>query len=291
VVDEADVVLSLDCDDLALHLRGNAPTILHAGTGHLKLRGWSHDYQPLAPAAVHVTASANETVTALLRVLRQEPPADARELRERIAAARATWRAAAAVAEADGVVPLERMVHEVGQALSGRDYVLANGTNARLELRAWDLDKPAQYLGWHSGGGLGYGVGAAIGAALANGRGTISVDVQADGDLLFTPQALWTAAHLSLPVLVVVHDNRQYGNTVEHAGVIAAERGRSDARRYSGAGLADPPTDLAALARSFGVWAAGPIADPRTLADRLAEAVDVVASGKPALLDVLTPGF
>ena len=92
-------------------------------------------------------------------------------------------------------------------------------------------------------------------------------------------------------MLVVVHDNRQYGNTVEHAGVIAAERGRSDERRYAGAGLADPPTDLAALARSFGVWAAGPIADPRTLADRLAEAVDVVASGKPALLDVLTPGF
>ena len=157
--------------------------------------------------------------------------------------------------------------------------------------RAWTLRQAPQYLGWHSGGGLGYGVGAAIGAALANGPGTISVDVQADGDLLFQPQALWTAAHLSLPVLIVVFDNRQYGNTVEHAANIARSRGRGDERRYRGAGLAVPATDLATLARSFGIWSAGPIADAGTLADRLAEAVDVAASGKPALLDVLTPGF
>jgi thiamine pyrophosphate-dependent acetolactate synthase large subunit-like protein len=288
VIDEADVVLSLDCDDLALHLRGNTPTILHAGTGHLKLRGWSHDYQPLARAAVHVTAGADETVKALLQAV---SPRGGSDVRDRIAAARADWRAKAAAAEGDGVVPLERLVHEVGVALAGRDFVLANGTNARLELRTWDMDKPAQYLGWHSGGGLGYGVGAAIGAALANGPGTISVDVQADGDLLFQPQALWTAAHLSLPVLIVVFDNRQYGNTVEHATGIARSRGRGDERRYRGAGLADPATDLATLARSFGIWSAGPIADAGTLADRLAEAVDVAASGKPALLDVLTPGF
>jgi thiamine pyrophosphate-dependent acetolactate synthase large subunit-like protein len=166
--------------------------------------------------------------------------------------------------------------------------VLANGTNDRLELRQWDLSEPRQYLGWHAGGGLGYGVGATIGSALAN-RDVINVDLQADGDLLFLPSALWTAAHLSLPTLFVVNDNRQYGNTVDHAAGLAAHRGRPD-RRHTGSALDDPATDLAALAASFGLWSAGPITDTETLRDRLQEAVAVVASGRPALLDVITPG-
>jgi thiamine pyrophosphate-dependent acetolactate synthase large subunit-like protein len=204
--------------------------------------------------------------------------------------ARAGWRRAGAAARADGAVPVERLVHELGRALEGVPHVLANGTNGRLEHRQWALDAPRQYLGWHAGGGLGYGVGAAIGAALAQAPGTITVDVQADGDLLFLPSALWTAAHLRLPILVVVHDNRQYGNTVEHAVAIARHRGRTDARPHAGAALDDPPVDLAALAASFGIWSAGPVADPATLADRLAEAVAVVRTGRPALVDVLTPG-
>jgi acetolactate synthase I/II/III large subunit len=39
------------------------------------------------------------------------------------------------------------------------------------------------------------------------------------------------------------------------------------------------------------VWSPGPISDPDTLAEQLVHAVKVVSSGKPALLDVLTPGF
>jgi acetolactate synthase-1/2/3 large subunit len=169
--------------------------------------------------------------------------------------------------------------------------VLSNGTNQRVEQRLWSLSEPRQYLGWHAGGGLGYGVGAAIGASLALGNGTISVSVQADGDLLYLPSGLWTAAHLGLPVLFVVHNNRQYANTVEHAAAIAAQRGRPTDRRYEGAGLDDPPVRVAQLAESFGIWAAGPIATPVELATRLAEAVAVVREGRPALLDVLTPGF
>jgi acetolactate synthase I/II/III large subunit len=302
VLDRADVVLALDVEDLRGPLGtrmadGGGLTVFEVGLGSLRLRGWSHDYQALSPSDRHVTAAADLVTVALLDLLRVAPPkseavaARTAALSERIGAARDAWRRSAASAEADGAVPRERLVHELGRALDGVDFVLANGTNDRLEHRHWDLRAPRQYLGWHAGGGLGYGVGAAIGAALAAGPEVVTVDVQADGDLLFFPSALWTAAHLSLPVLVVVHNNRQYGNTVEHAAKIARHRGRSDERRYVGAGLADPPANLAALAASFGVWSAGPIADPQTLADRLADALDVVRSGRPALLDVLTPGF
>jgi acetolactate synthase I/II/III large subunit len=294
---EADVVLALDVDDIALQLGARAGdaglTVLAAGLGGLRLRGWSHDYQALMPAAVQVTASAAETVVGLLARVRpgEKQRRWFEKLAPRIAAARAERRAAAAAASADDAVPLERLVHEVGEALAGHDFVLANGTNQRFELAQWTLDRPRQYLGWHGGGGLGYGVGATIGAALAQPEGTIAVDIQADGDLLFLPSALWTAAHLGVGALFVVNDNRQYGNTVEHAMKIAKARGRDPERRYRGAGLADPPVDVPLMARSYGVWAADTVTDPARLPDALAEAIAVAASGRPALVDVITPGF
>jgi thiamine pyrophosphate-dependent acetolactate synthase large subunit-like protein len=280
----------------------------------------------MVPAERHITAEADQVVAALLADFQANPldaaveagpvaaveaapvdvapvdvapvdvaPVDVAERRARIGAetarARRNWRETAAKATGDGVVPLDRLLFELARALEGTDFVLGGGTNGRHEHKFLALDRPRQYAGWAAGGGLGYGVGGALGVALAQPPGTVTVDVQADGDLLYLPSALWTAAHKSLPVLIVVHNNRQYGNTVEHAQRIAAQRGHDDSRRYEGAGLADPPVDLAAMARSFGVWAAGPIGGPDDLAERLAEAVAVVRDGRPALLDVLTPGF
>jgi len=300
VLDEADVVLALDVEDIHSHLRSRSgrtsPTLLTVSLANLKLRAWAHDYQAMVPGERFVTAGADAVVADLVERLRAEPlpTADIAARRARVAdttaRVREGWRSRASTATADGVIPIDRLLHELSGALDGVEYVLGGGTNARHEHRFLTLDRPRQYTGWAAGGGLGYGVGGALGTALAQDHGTITVDVQADGDLLFLPSALWTAAHRSLPVLVVVHNNRQYGNTVEHARVIAEHRGHDDGRRHVGAGLADPPVDLAGLARSYGVWAAGPIGDPNTLAEQLAQAVKVVASGKPALLDVLTPG-
>jgi thiamine pyrophosphate-dependent acetolactate synthase large subunit-like protein len=118
----------------------------------------------------------------------------------------------------------------------------------------------------------------------------LALNVQPDGDLLYTPSALWTAARYRVPLLTVVHNNRQYQNTVEHAARIAAERGRGAAARYEGAGLRDPDVDFAALARSFGVWASGPVTNTDELESALTDARAVVASGRPALVDVLTTG-
>ncbi|WP_326836346.1 thiamine pyrophosphate-binding protein [Amycolatopsis rhabdoformis] len=297
----ADVVLALDVEDIHSHLRTRYAdaglTILNVSTANLKLRAWAHDYQAMVPAQRFITAGADAVVSAVLDRLRHTPlPAEV--VAERVArtaattaAARATWQAHARSSTADGAVPLERMLAELGSSLSGVDFVLGGATNGRHEHKFLSLDRPRQYTGWAAGGGLGYGLGGALGTALAQEPGTITVDVQADGDLLFLPSALWTAAHQSLPVLILVNNNRQYGNTVEHAAKIGARRGHDPASRYVGAGLTDPAVDFSGLARSYGVWSSGPIADPETLQERLAEAVKVVSSGKPALLDVLTPGF
>jgi len=69
---------------------------------------------------------------------------------------------------------------------------------------------------------------------------------------------------------------------------MAARRRRGvDGSAKIGTTLEDPFIDYAALARSLGVWAAGPVEDPAKLAGVLREAVAVVASGVPALVDVV----
>ena len=131
VLEASDVVLTLDVDDLRGPFgdrlgngseRGSVE-VLAVGLSQLRLRGWSHDYQPLAPVSSLVTAAADETVAALLPLLETEPPdRDAVQARlgtttEALRAARAEQRRTASRADAEGAIPLERLVHEVGVAL------------------------------------------------------------------------------------------------------------------------------------------------------------------------------
>ena len=304
-LEEADVALALDANDLQSRLGTRWATgggsgdvaVINVTLANLRVRGWSHDHQALVPSVQHITSTADSGVEAMLARLRTDPldqtDVASRRARaaEQIAAQRAAWRVEGETAEADHAVALPRLIHLVGKALTGRKFVLANGTNDRLEHRQWSIREPRQYLGWGAGGGLGYGVGATIGSALASPDDVISVDIQADGDLLYLPSALWTAAHLKLRTLFVVNNNRQYGNTAEHAAKIAMHRHHETDLSHVGTHLNDPAVDLAALARSFGIWAVGPISEPQDLESRLAEAMTVLDDGRPALLDVVTPGF
>ena len=50
----------------------------------------------------------------------------------------------------------------------------------------------------------------------------------------------------------------------------------------------DPNIDYAKLAQSMGVYAEGPITDPKDLGPAIKRAMDVVKRGEPALVDVVT---
>lgn len=306
---EADFVLGLDVEDLAgqlagtvLHPDGGAlrprdgMTIAHATPQHLKLRSWAADYQRLVPAQRIITATAATTLASLRTELQRQPPPDRLLARRRGAWAgrreqvRAAWWEEARTAHAPGAVPSSRLAAELWSVLRAHPWTLVNGSLEGWERRLWDFTEAGQHLGWHGGGGLGYGLGASIGAALMLADERLCVDLQPDGDLLYTPSALWTLAHESLPLLVVVVNNRQYRNTVEHAVRMADCRGRDPERRYVGSSLADPPVDYAAMARSYGVWATGPVSAADQVVPAVVEAVEVVRSGRPALVDVLVPG-
>ena len=51
------------------------------------------------------------------------------------------------------------------------------------------------------------------------------VDIQPDGDLMFDPGDLWTAAHEGIPMLAVMYNNRGYYNDWAHQIRLAKQRG------------------------------------------------------------------
>ena len=156
-------------------------------------------------------------------------------------------------------------------------------------LRLWPFDKHYQYIGTQGGGGVGYSAPASVGAALANKKhGRFSVSIQDDGDLMFAPTVLWTAAHHRIPLLSVMHNNRAYHEEMMHVQRMANRHQRGIDRAHIGTTFEDPNLDFAKLAQGMGVYAEGPITDPNELAPALKRAIAVVKRGEPALLDVVT---
>ena len=129
------------------------------------------------------------------------------------------------------------------------------------------------------GGGLGWGMPAAVGAALG-AAGPPAVCIVGDGSALYSPQALWTAAHLDLPVVFVVVNNRQY--LILKRNLQAMSRTSASSGRFVAMDIDRPPVDYLALAASFGVPAMSV-----THADEVGDAVrDAIAKGGPRLIEV-----
>jgi thiamine pyrophosphate-dependent acetolactate synthase large subunit-like protein len=150
------------------------------------------------------------------------------------------------------------------------------------------LRHPLDYLGASDGGeGIGSGPGISIGAGLAlRGSKRIPISICGDGDFSMGLNAMWTAAHYSIPVLVIIANNGSYLNDEIHQHIVAEMRGRPIENRWIGQQTMDPRTDLAAATRAQGVTAYGPIEDLADLAKTIELAVKDVESGKPAVIDV-----
>ena len=68
---------------------------------------------------------------------------------------------------------------------------------------------------------------------------------------------------------------------------MARMRGTDEGKAHIGMDIFGPEPDFAAMAKSMGVWAEGPIDAPGDIAGAVARALEVVKSGKPALVDVI----
>jgi thiamine pyrophosphate-dependent acetolactate synthase large subunit-like protein len=283
----ADVILSLDWVDLAGALKAACGTVSPAGKviavtlDHQLHNGWSMDHQALPPADLFIAADADTMVAALLAQLpRQE-------------AARTEPRRPPAEPPAEtGEISVVQMTQALHQAVGARPASLLH-VSVSWSAAVWPLRGPLDYIGGTGGAGIGGGPGISVGAALGlRGSGRLPIAVCGDGDFLMGATALWTAVHYNIPLLVVVANNRSFFNDELHQERVARMRNRPVENRWIGQRIADPEIDIAQLARAQGALGFGPITEGADLAGTFHEAIEAVAGGAVAVVDVrVAPGY
>ena len=107
-----------------------------------------------------------------------------------------------------------RLSAELWNAIKDHDWANVGGVGGGA---LWNVDKHYQVI---DGGGVaaeGGDLPTAVGAALAHRKhGRLAVSIQKDGDFMYAPGALWTAAHHRIPFLSVMYNNRAYHQEVMH---------------------------------------------------------------------------
>ena len=315
LIAQADVILGLEITDIwgqintlsrtdlfgASRLRSDAKVIT-IGSNNLYMKSNYQDFQRYAAVELSISGDAEATLPTLIDEVKKALPNDRRaalaaragQFRKAHAAAYEESRIAAASGWDSSPVSTSRLCMEIWHAVKNEDWALVSVGAAEQFIsswphRLWNFDKQYQYLGLGAGGGVGYGLPAAVGAALANkSLGRFSVNIQCDGDFMYANGALWTAAHHRAPLLTVMHNNRAYGSETMLMQGVSNRRNRGVDTARIGTAIEDPFIDYAMLARGMGVWAEGPITDPGKLGPALRRAVEVVKSGHPALVDVVT---
>ena len=314
-VTDADVIVGLEVVDLwgvinalrdQLHrttrrVARPAAKVVSITSGDLYIRANYQDFRRMPDVDLAIAADGEATLPSLIDAVRRLTTADRRRVFEargvRLAqaslAAAAASRTAASYAWDASPVSTARLSAELWAQIRNEDWSLVSSyyssDMSNWPRRLWDFSRPYQWLGHAGGGGIGYGAPASIGAALANRRhGRISVAIQTDGDMMYAPGVLWTAAHHRIPLLSVMNNNRAYHQEIMHVQKMCNARNRGVDRGEIGSQLLDPNIDFAKLAQSMGVYAEGPISNPSDLGPAIRRALAVVRKGEPALVDVVT---
>ena len=311
-VAQADVVLGLELFDVwgvintvrdRVHrdsVRKARPDarVISIGCNDLFTKSNYQNFQRFYPSDLSIAGDAQATLPMLTdAVLSGMRPAR----RATNAAREARWREAHSLARAQALdearygwnaspVSTARLYAELWNVVKDRDWALVSddGAQSRWARRLWPIESHHQYIGRSGGAGLGYGAPAAIGAALAHrAEGRFALNVQKDGDLMYTPGVFWTAAYHRIPLLTVTHNNQGYHQEFMHLQRMAARRQRGiDSTWRVGNELRNPDIDFSRMAGAMGVWGEGPITDPDDLGEALARAAEVVDGGEPAFVDV-----
>ena len=320
VIGQADVVIGLELSDYwntvnawidnGDHGHGIQKSRVKPGTKLISISSVDlltkanyQDFQRFQVIDVQMAADAEATLPALIEAVKAAIPNDRKaaierrgeasrkaklEARERNKAAMALGWDASPISTARLSMEVWAQIKDLDWSMIGSDRQLSSWPS-----RIWPMEKHYHHNG-HSGGfGLGYNLSAAVGAALANKpHGRFSVNLQPDGDFMYSPGVLWTAAHHEIPMLTVMHNNRGYHQEVMHVQRLSNRRNRVASLGKTmgpiGTSIEAPDIDYAKMAQSMGWWGAGPIKDPNELAATLKRAVEVVKSGQPALVDVWT---
>lgn len=292
----ADVVLTLGAVDVGARLPP-AARVIQISLEPLASRGFAGDTLSLTLADVAILASPAATLERLHDACRRALTSAARGRIEGRQARLVGSREAldekrrsrfAAALKASEISPT-RLAHEVWKAVREQPFTFTSGNPRQLGFGLISIAGPEENVNGAGGAVVGNHTGSALGAALGlRDSGRLPVAVVGDGDLLMAPQALWTAAHHSIPGLWIVQNNRSYGNDQAHQEDVARDRDRPAENSWIGIRLERPTIDFAALARSLGVFAIGPVREAAELPAALVNAAAHARNGEVALVDVWT---
>jgi benzoylformate decarboxylase len=212
---------------------------------------------------------------------RREAYAALRKAAERDQEARRGQLKAAADAEFNKPVTTPLVAgREMARAI-GPEVAIVDEAPATLgALRAFLSTESTRQYSFSRGGALGWGMPAAVGFSLGIDRAPV-VSIVGDGAALYSPQALWTAAHERLPVTFVVINNREY-NILKKFMRSQPHYASARANRFIAMEIIDPAVDFLALAASMGVPAQS-IGRATDIAPALEAAI---ASSAPNLIEI-----
>jgi acetolactate synthase-1/2/3 large subunit len=150
-----------------------------------------------------------------------------------------------------GEVTLASIAAAAGAALPEHAIVIDESITSGRGLMAATRGAPPHDWLVNPGGSIGLGLPLALGAAMACPDRPI-ICFEGDGSLMYTLQALWTAARESLAVTAVVFANRSYAIL---EGELAALGTNPGPRAQAPLRLAPPDIDFTGLSKSLGVRA------------------------------------
>jgi benzoylformate decarboxylase len=212
---------------------------------------------------------------------RREVYAALRKAAEREQQARRSQLKAAADAEFDKPVTTPLVAgREMARAIGPQVAIVDEAPATLGALRAFLSTESTRQYSFARGGALGWGMPAAVGFSLGIDRAPV-VSIVGDGAALYSPQALWTAAHERLPVTFVVINNRGY-NILKKFMRSQPHYASARANRFIAMDILDPAIDFLALAASMGL--------PAQRIDRAADIAPTfeaaISSGAPNLIEI-----
>ena len=180
-----------------------------------------------------------------------------------------------------------RMMSELADALPDNAIVVDDSISNRATMRHYFQGQKRGDLRAFRGQSIGGGIGTTMGTAVANPDRPV-FGIIGDGSAMMTIQGLWTAANDNIPCIFVICNNGMY--RVLKVNFDVYQREILQQKESSGENLpySDFPTpfDVSSIASSMGVHGER-ITDPAEIAPAVQRAV---ASGKPAVLDIVIDG-
>jgi len=199
-------------------------------------------------------------------------------LKEEVAAAKKAWLAEWDKHLNSEEVPINqyRIIRDLMRSVDRDNVIITHDSGGPREqlLPFWETTAPGSYMGWGKSTQLGYGLGITMGAKLAEPK-KLCINVMGDAAIGMTGMDIETASRNRIAILTVVFNN----------GVMACERDvmKVSTNKYNALTVGG---NYSKVAEGLNVPSER-VEKPADIAPVLKDAVGILQSGSPFLLEVV----